>query len=463
MADVTKEIIINTRWQATTTAFKAIMNDLTSLGKGLQWIGKKGFQGFRMMNNVMRKLLMAQLSVLFASMALNRVFKSMMQPILDVFQASDLWSIVMMDILLPVFETLFPYIMQLIEYLLNLPESTKKVIGAFIIFGAALTTAALVLAQIGLMFSGFGVIIGAFMGIFLLFTGLIISSAGLLKQLGTGADAAANGFINMVNKGVSWVVAWLNKLSTWFIQNQPKILEIANNIMDALMEGLFSILTALDPFVTAFLETLSQFYEAHKDQIGKIITIIMKWLMAFLTIAVPIIVDIGFRILTAILDGIQNNKAAIASAMLKVLEIISQALEANVDKIIDIGLWLAETIIEGLIRNLPKLLKAALKGAIGLAKGAFNVGLDVGEKLGAPAGGVRRFQSGGIVPGSPSTPVPIIAHGGEIITPAGGGRAGGVTLNVSYNVTVSDRREFESMLKANNNKLVEDVRRMVEI
>jgi len=410
----------------------------------------------------MRRLLMAQLSVLFASMALNRTFKSMMQPILDVFQASDLWSIVMVDLLLPVFEILFDYIMRLIDYLLNLPESTKKVIGGLIIFGTVLTTLTLILAQIGLLFSGFGLIIGGFMAIFLGFAGLITVSAGLLKFLGEGADNAAQSFINMVNKGVTWVVAWLNKLSSWFTANREKILQIANNIMNALLDGLFSILTALDPFVVEFLNMLSQFYEAHKTQIGQIISIIVKWLLAFFTIAIPIIVDLGFQILNAILDGIKNNREAIATAMNKVLDMISQALEDNVDKIVDIGLWLAETIVIGLVRNLPRLLVAAIKGAFGILDSAFNIGLDIGEALGAPKGGVPRMQTGGIIPGSPSTPVPIIAHGGETVIPAGRG-TGGIVMNVSYNVTVSDKREFESMLRINNDKLVEDVRRIVEV
>lgn len=76
------------------------------------------------------------------------------------------------------------------------------------------------------------------------------------------------------------------------------------------------------------------------------------------------------------------------------------------------------------------------------------------------------FQSGGVVPGRLGSPVPILAHAGERVVPIGGGSsgvAGGSTvINVTYNVNVSDRREFESMLRENNIRLTEDVRRLIK-
>lgn len=77
------------------------------------------------------------------------------------------------------------------------------------------------------------------------------------------------------------------------------------------------------------------------------------------------------------------------------------------------------------------------------------------------------FQEGGIVPGRLGSPVPILAHAGERVIPVGRGTAGGgggsVMINATYNVTVSDRREFEVLLRENNIKLTEDVRRLVKV
>ncbi len=53
-------------------------------------------------------------------------------------------------------------------------------------------------------------------------------------------------------------------------------------------------------------------------------------------------------------------------------------------------------------------------------------------------------------------------HEGEEVIPKTG-VSDGVNMNVTYYVTVSDKREFEQMLKANTNKLTADVRRMSKI
>ena len=44
-----------------------------------------------------------------------------------------------------------------------------------------------------------------------------------------------------------------------------------------------------------------------------------------------------------------------------------------------------------------------------------------------------------------------------------GGMGGEVTLNVTYNINISDKREMERMIDANNKRLVDDVRRLVKI
>lgn len=74
-----------------------------------------------------------------------------------------------------------------------------------------------------------------------------------------------------------------------------------------------------------------------------------------------------------------------------------------------------------------------------------------------------QFANGGVVPGSVGSPMPILAHGGERVTPVHGSSSGApVVINATYNVNVSDRREFEDMLRANNIKLTEDVRRLTK-
>ena len=73
------------------------------------------------------------------------------------------------------------------------------------------------------------------------------------------------------------------------------------------------------------------------------------------------------------------------------------------------------------------------------------------------------FQGGGWIPKTG----PYMLHAGEYVNTIGkaNGMGNGTIINLSpiYNVYVSDKREFEMMIKNNNNKLVEDLRRMIEI
>lgn len=79
-----------------------------------------------------------------------------------------------------------------------------------------------------------------------------------------------------------------------------------------------------------------------------------------------------------------------------------------------------------------------------------------------PSSGVSR-QYGGMVPGRLGEPIPIIAHGGEKFEGIHG--EGGepiINLSVSYNIQVSDRREMENLIHANNDDLVAELKRMVK-
>jgi len=81
------------------------------------------------------------------------------------------------------------------------------------------------------------------------------------------------------------------------------------------------------------------------------------------------------------------------------------------------------------------------------------------------------FKDGGVVPGNIGDPVPILAHAGETVTPNSitqktpqmmANQNQEIIVNNEYNITVSDKREFESMLEKNNREMTEDIRRIVK-
>jgi len=73
--------------------------------------------------------------------------------------------------------------------------------------------------------------------------------------------------------------------------------------------------------------------------------------------------------------------------------------------------------------------------------------------------GQPQIFPGRAVGGNIGTTGPYLLHQGErVISKQQNGNA---SINVTYNVTVSDKREFESMLERNNRQLTADVRRLV--
>lgn len=109
----------------------------------------------------------------------------------------------------------------------------------------------------------------------------------------------------------------------------------------------------------------------------------------------------------------------------------------------DAGLWLWNHAL----RPVFDLIIGNFRRMISLARGAINVARTVSRVVGS-VGRFLGFQTGGIVPGVPGQPVPIMAHGGERIVPAsqaargaGGGGGGPITVNLTL-----DGRTLASIL-----------------
>jgi hypothetical protein len=107
----------------------------------------------------------------------------------------------------------------------------------------------------------------------------------------------------------------------------------------------------------------------------------------------------------------------------------------------------------------------SLPSAFPVPKSSSSSSSSGGSWLGNTIGAIGKwlgFASGGVVPGRLGSPMPAIVHGGERVIPVGGSNEeSGITLNVTYSINVSDKFQMEKMIKSNNTKLVEDLRRMI--
>lgn len=332
----------------------------------------------------------AWLSVMFAGMALNRVFGGLIRSQLELFGITELFAATLTLVMLPIMETLLPLFLKLSEIFINLPEGVKLSIGVFIILGFIFGTILLILGQLALAIGGFmllwprlGTVASAVTGALAGSLGIILAIIAVIVIVAIGMFLAwKNNFLGMkqvVDNFISGIKQQFNGL----IQIVNGILSIIKGIFlgdfELIKEGIMSILTGLWNFTIGGFKAVGNFI---------------------------------LGVFIGIIQIIFNLIKIIADAWNKFFDIFER------------------------FGGLP------------------------GRNLFAPPK-LPGFQHGGIVPGRLGTPVPIIAHAGERIIPTNrAGSGGGVTINQTITVSGSNAKEFEDIIKRNNLKLTEDIRRL---
>jgi phage-related protein len=108
--------------------------------------------------NSSRKLTSAMLGLMFTSMALNRVFMSLITPVLEVMGVFDMWNAMVISVMLPVMGPLVDILYGLMDFFMNLPEGMQFAIGLFVVLGAIITGLVVIVAM---AIIGIGAIAGA--------------------------------------------------------------------------------------------------------------------------------------------------------------------------------------------------------------------------------------------------------------------------------------------------------------
>jgi len=281
--------------------------------------------------------------------------------------------------------------------------------------------------------------------------------------------ALVKGIISNVDKIITAIIFLINKIVNFISDNLGPILEAAAKIIDALITGLFNNLDKL---------------------LDIVIKIILK-ILEIITNNLSIILEGALKIMLALADGLAKNIDKIINALIIILNILIRFISENLGPFIDAGLELLLALVEGITENLDVIIEALVNGLISIAESLIRwiannplkfiqIGLEIAfaiikgvgkglasltlgglKGLGNSIGSLLGFAGGGVVPGTPGAPVPAIVHGGETIIPAGK-NAGGIAFSPTYNIYISDKREIERLIDANNKKMVEDLRRLIE-
>lgn len=212
--------------------------------------------------------------------------------------------------------------------------------------------------------------------------------------------------------------------------------------MDDVKKTVEQIVKAIGPL----LDALTKFWKDHGDQIMGIVKIVWGIVLDVITIALHAIRDIIYLV-TDIIRGrwgsiwndVKNLLGDVIGGILGLVRDlvggIASILGTAVRGIADLAGNIGHAIWNGITGALGGLkdwmlnnIRDALAGPLELA--AKLPGAGGGAKAALHALGVPGYASGGVVPGPIGSPQIILAHGGEVVSPAGIGAADGMSGDV---------------------------------
>lgn len=361
---------------------------------------------------VAKRFQMQWLSIMFFGMALNRVFNGLIKTSMEWVGITELMSLTMGVFFLPIALALLDILLPILQWFMDAPEPIKLVVGGFVLLGGAVSGVLMVVGQLALGLAGLS----------------WLSAAGGMGNVGTAAEGAATkvGLLKSalgktIAVAVGITIAWAG---FEFIKSGIEKGSLLKEIMGVLTMGI-----GLGVIGLTFGGVVGG---AIGFTLGISIGLIVDWFIK------------KDKKITDVTDKIQKDLEEAGAPQ----EYINQVT--------------ANTAAGMSGKPLPYLQPSATPQAPSPQsvpkKNSINMfGVDIPLPSWLP-----KFEEGGIVPGTIGSPVPILAHAGERVIPVGGGSNGSVTVNATYYVTVSDKKEFETLLRENNIRLTEDVRRIVK-
>jgi tape measure domain-containing protein len=259
---------------------------------------------------------------------------------------------------------------------------------------------------------------------------------------------------------------WSNLQDAWdiFLRGQgAKIIEWAKAFVDV---GINIVTNVLPPWVAA-LDSLFMFLDQHRVILAVIAGIIVGALVPALVAAA-----VAFGALMLMLAPFMAFGAAIALVIYNIIGIF------NILKNDSAFVWagIKETFKEGVnfLAGLAESFANVWVKAVNVVVGALNkikfsipdwvpgvggksfgISIPLAKEITLP-----RFEFGGIVPGARGQAVPIMAHGGERVLPAGhAGVRGGNTYSVVINNPVVSNRDDAATLRRQIEQALRDVSR----
>jgi len=446
------------------------MNNFKELNgrfKVMKTLGGKVAQRFRMMTHGMRGFRMEALGVMFFGMMMQRMFMGLLQPVMDAFGVFDLFRIMLLTLFLPIMEMIFPFLLSLMEWFMNLPEPLKKAIGIFVVLGLIFGTIIMVLGQ-------FALGIGSLIQFFPIFGGAIKAVGAILVGLSATVLAVIAIIVAIV---IGMYVAWK--------ENFMGMKKVVSNFIDGVkgaFKALWDIITSIFGFWIAIfkgdwdgaLEHIKKAFSAMKDFIVNLIKIMVN-LIAGIVIGIirvfKFVIDtvvsffvwlynkiIGRSIIPDMINAIIDWFWKLPNAIKNILKFVGNAFIDVGNSII--GVW---NLVMGAI---SKAIVTVLRG-VDVVIGVLNKipGINIGKYNWTISWGslplIPRLAEGGVI--TKPTLAMLGERGAEAVVPLGKNNIPRGTSIVQENhfhgFTMDDlKRELDNR----DRRLVDDIRRLVK-
>lgn len=400
--------------------------------------------GFRNLTHGMRGFRMEMLGVMFFGMMMQRMFMNMLQPVMDAYGVFDLFRIMLLTLFLPVMDMLFPYLLAVMEWFMNLPEPVKKVIGVITIIGLVLGT---LLMVIGSMALGIGSLISAFP----ILGSVIEVVGGILAGFGSTAALVIAAVVLLV---YGLVLAWK--------ENFLGMKGIVSSFVDAVKNifgGLFEVLVGLVKFFTALFRGD---FEGVKDAVVQISIGMSRIITGIIIAMVTAIAAILIGIVRAVWGVVKTIIGFFQWAASSIVDIFHKMGSGMIGRMIDGIRSMGRKVIDAILSLFPSWMRSGIEksGTITLnivqkVKEVFSGGSS--KSNGSKNDFIWRPGQGAISINPNDT---LVGFKGAPPNLGGGGAApaGNITNNF-YGFTMDDlKRELDNR----DRRMVDDIRRLVK-
>ena len=398
---------VNKIMAASDLAFSKAGKVVDTMGRGVGNLNQRMQKG----KGVTTRFKMELLGVMFAGMALYRVFSGLIRKQMELYGVTEMFGATLTVVFGPIMDVLAPILYGLMEFFMDLPDGVKLAIGAFVLLGLAIGGIMMIFGQAMLGFNalatlfavGSSTIIAAIAGVILIIAGIgaiIYGVTMIVKNWGEDWGKVVKGII-IVLTGLALVLLGIAII----IGSIPLAIAAAAIAIIALIAALvYAIIKNWDKIKAAFWAVINGIVDA------------AKWLWNKL---------VGHSIFPDIVNSIIDWFKKLPKAIFNTIKGIP-------GKILGVFKGIGKQIYDMIM---PKSVQKVLGWA---SKGVKSVGNFLG------------FANGGIVPGPLGKPMMAMVHGGETITPPGtnGGNTYSSTFNISANVSSDyDVRKLAEELK----------------